>query len=464
MEKLLARLCFLPSDAAALHAPLVQSLMDKGIVPVTHDSLETSTVPLLIVSTALTEELRDVIASAAAQSISHIVAILLGEADVCADAQWNLIRAGADDVLVAQPGTWLAARLHEQIRRWKAVDDLVLSDQVASLAVGASAVWRETLRRVVEIARFSAGFVLLSGESGTGKQVLAELVHSLDAREHKGNLVTVDCTTLLPELAGSELFGHEKGAFTGAIASRDGAFALADGGTLFLDEVGELPLLLQGQLLRVLQEKEFKRVGGNGFFRTEFRLISATNRNLAEEVQRGRFRLDLFHRVVAFNVNLPPLRDRQDDVLPLFNQFLRELIPGKPPPGLDCAVSLYLRQRAYPGNVRELKQLATQMATHHVGVGPLTIGDIPQDERSSFDVRRLDWRDEKFEQAIMRAVESGAGLRSIGQEAETTAIRLALGLANGNLHRAAQKLRVTDRALQLRRAGERRLPDSRQLL
>lgn len=463
MEKLLARLCFVPAHGATLQTTLIQSLADAGIVAITHQMADACAAPLLIVCDTVTDQVYDTVAEAAARTDSRIVVILLNAPDLAPEVPWRLVRAGADDVLAADHAAWLAARLHAQILRWNAVDELVASGPVVAYAPGTSPAWRKTLRRTVEVARFSAGCVLLGGESGTGKQVLAELIHALDSRERKGNLVTVDCTTLLPELAGSELFGHEKGAFTGAIASRDGAFALADGGTLFLDEIGELPVTLQAHLLRVLQEKEFKRVGGNAFSSTEFRLISATNRDLADEVRKGRFRLDLFHRIVSFNVRLPPLRERQDDVLLLFNRFLRELMPDEPSPEVDRTVSLYLRQRAWPGNVRELKQLATQMATHHVGVGPLTIGDIPEDERCSFDMRRLDWRDEKFEQAIMRAVELGAGLKSIGQEAETTAIRLALGLANGNLHRAAQNLRVTDRALQMRRAGERQLPDSRHL-
>src|SRR5437763_9151048 len=136
----------------------------------------------------------------------------------------------------------------------------------------------------MEAAFFTDAPVLSTGETGTGKELIARLVHSLDARSKKRDLVVVDCTTIVPTLSGSEFFGHERGAFTGAVSTREGAFALADGGTLFLDEVGELPLTLQPRLLRVLQEHTYKRVGGNLWQEAKFRLVCATNRNLETEI------------------------------------------------------------------------------------------------------------------------------------------------------------------------------------
>src|SRR5262249_5035658 len=143
-------------------------------------------------------------------------------------------------------------------------------------------------------------------------------------------------------LSGSEFFGHERGAFTGAVSQRDGAFALADGGTLFLDEVGELPLPLQAQLLRVVQERTYKRVGGNTWHRTNFRLVCATNRDLLAQVGRGEFRADLYYRIASFVCKLPPLRQRLDDVIPLAEYFLRQMYPNGEPPQLDDAVRAYL--------------------------------------------------------------------------------------------------------------------------
>src|SRR5690606_31880967 len=136
-------------------------------------------------------------------------------------------------------------------------------------------------------------------------------------------LVILDCSTIVPELAGSEFFGHERGAFTGALITREGAFALADGGTLFLDEIGELPLHLQVQLLRVIQEGTYKKVGSNTWKSTRFRLICATNRDLSEEVKKGRFRADLFYRIASWTFHLPPLRERKEDILPLALHFLK---------------------------------------------------------------------------------------------------------------------------------------------
>src|SRR6185295_226461 len=150
-----------------------------------------------------------------------------------------------------------------------------------------------------------------------GKELLARVIHALDPRPDKGELVVLDCTTIVPELSGSEFFGHERGAYTGAVGPRDGAFALAHGGTLFLDEIGELPLALQAQLLRVVQEGTYKRVGGNAWHKASFRLVCATNRDLKEEVARGRFRGDLYHRLATNASRLPPLRDRVEDILVL---------------------------------------------------------------------------------------------------------------------------------------------------
>ncbi|MGR0481519.1 MAG: sigma-54 factor interaction domain-containing protein [Candidatus Electronema sp. V4] len=193
--------------------------------------------------------------------------------------------------------------------------------------VGGSACWQTKLRELVEAGRFTDFPVLLTGESGTGKELAARLIHELDQRAKKGAYVVVDCTTLTPELAGSELFGHEKGAFTGAAGRREGAFALADKGTLFLDEIGELPLPLQAQLLRVLQEYSYKRVGSNTWQQSEFRLLCATNRNLEEEVRQGRFRADLYPAAAA--------GERAEDILPLVRHFIRELRPDEAVPEMD---------------------------------------------------------------------------------------------------------------------------------
>jgi transcriptional regulator with GAF, ATPase, and Fis domain len=216
---------------------------------------------------------------------------------------------------------------------------------------------------------------LITGESGTGKELIARLIHTLDPRQNKRDLVVLDGASVVPELSGSEFFGHERGAFTGAVATREGAFALADGGTLFLDEAGELPMTLQAELLRVMQEGSYKRVGSNNWQRTDFRLVSATNRDLLAEEMRGCFRRDFYYRIAGWVCHLSPLRERPEDILPLARRFMEKLRPGESYE-FDDAAREYLLTRKYPGNVRDLRQLVTRIFYRHVGPGPITVGDI----------------------------------------------------------------------------------------
>ena len=293
---------------------------------------------------------------------------------------------------------------------------------------------------------------------------MARLIHLLDARPDKHDLVILDCSSITSELSGSEFFGHERGAFTGASNERQGAFALANGGTLFLDEIGELPLPLQAQLLRVIQERTYKRVGGNVWHSTSFRLICATNRDLQELVRCGGFRSDLYYRIAGCICHLPPLRERLEDIVPLAEHFLREATRTGNPPKLDVAVRNYLLQRDYPGNVRDLKQVLMRIMSWHTGERTVTIGSIPSDERPAGTQRdKVAWLDSNFEQQIHRAVLFGAGLKEIGRAAEEIAIRYAMTEENGNVHRAACRLGVTDRTLQLRRATRRQADDPRGL-
>jgi DNA-binding NtrC family response regulator len=257
---------------------------------------------------------------------------------------------------------------------------------VADGILGRSPAFVSLLRGLVEVAAFTTASILLLGESGTGKEQLGRLVHALDPRAGKRELVTLDCTTVAPELAPSEFFGHERGAFTGAVAARDGAFHRADGGTLFLDEVGELPLPLQAQLLRIVQEGTYKRVGGNDWLATRFRLVAATNRSLADEVERERFRLDFFHRLTTWTFRGPPLRERPEDIVPLARHFARQSAGPGGAPDIDERVQQFLIRRAYPGNVRELKQLIGRICSRHVAPGPITIGDVPPEDLAGLEL------------------------------------------------------------------------------
>jgi transcriptional regulator with GAF, ATPase, and Fis domain len=370
---------------------------------------------------------------------------------------WRLLQAGAADVLVWDRLLSPAHDIAERLQRWQAVEDILSSALVKENLVGSSVAWIRVLRQCIEAAKFTDSSVLITGESGTGKELLARLIHTLDSRPDKRNLVVLDCTTVVPELSGSEFFGHERGAFTSAVSSRDGAFALADGGTLFLDELGDLPLGLQAQLLRVIQEHVYKRVGGNEWLKTNFRLVCATNRDFSAALAAGNFRSDLYYRVAACIIEVPPLRERPQDILPLICHFLRQHSLNSDPPRLSDEVRDLLCGREYPGNVRELKQMVTRLANCHVGSGPITVGDVPEDKRPQLPSNENHWCDRHFEDAIRRALAKGVGLKEIGSAAERIAVDLAISDAGGNLQLAAERLGVTDRALQLRRAAKNQL-------
>jgi len=222
--------------------------------------------------------------------------------------------------------------------------------------VGTTPKMRSLYRLLERIAATDAP-VLISGETGTGKELAARAIHEASGRRG-GPLVVINCGAIPEELIESELFGHEKGAFTHAVATRDGAFAQADGGTLFLDEVGELPLAVQATLLRVLEDRTFKRVGGNRELTSDFRIVAATNLELTTEVREGRFRQDLFFRLYVAPVTLPPLADRLDDLPALVAHLLqRDATAGAPPPEVAPEAIDLLRRHRWPGNIRELRNV-----------------------------------------------------------------------------------------------------------
>ncbi|MDR7127926.1 transcriptional regulator with GAF, ATPase, and Fis domain [Algoriphagus sp. 4150] len=205
--------------------------------------------------------------------------------------------------------------------------------------------------------------VLILGETGTGKELIARAVHNRSTRKGK-TLIKVNCAALPPQLIESELFGHEKGSFTGAIEKRIGKFELAHGGTIFLDEIGELPIELQAKLLRVLQEKEIERLGGKGPISLDVRIIAATNRNLQEEITAGRFRSDLYYRLNVFPIKLPPLRERNEDLMPLAMHFLKKISKklGKSLTGISESTKQQMLNYHWPGNIRELEHLLERAA------------------------------------------------------------------------------------------------------
>jgi DNA-binding NtrC family response regulator len=361
---------------------------------------------------------------------ARIIAVKITQA-LRSDETWRLLKAGAADVLLWNLDQESAEQIKARLERWAAVDALLESDSVQTKMVGTSRVWRSTVRELVEAAYFTTLPVLLMGESGTGKELAAHLIHELDPRLEKANIIVLDCTTIVPSLAGSEFFGHERGAFTGAVAQRNGVFALANGGTLFLDEIGELSMPLQAQLLRVMQEGTYKRVGGNTWQRTRFRLVCATNHNLEEQVRRGAFRYDLYFRIASLVYTLPPLRDRPEDILPLVRHFMREMRPEEQPPELDMATQDYFLRHDYRGNVRELKQRVARLIHRYAGGGLLSVGNIPVEERPSSDIPPRDWKNNQLEEIIRCAIALGAGLKEISRTVGDIAVRIAVDDAGG---------------------------------
>ena len=442
------------ASGGALDVGLLDELARRGLDPYPLPRSDPSPGPGVLLFDGYDSELEAMIRERSRRGEERLIAVGMRREALARGAGWRLLEAGASDVLCCADVPDAAGVIAARFERWEEVDHLVGSPVVTRNLVGRSLAWRSVLRQVVEVARFSGSSVLIGGESGTGKELVARLIHTLDAREDKRELVILDCTTIVPELSGSEFFGHERGSFTSAVAAREGAFALADGGTLFLDEVGELPLRLQAELLRVVQEGTYKRVGSNAWQKTRFRLVCATHRDLLGEVEEGRFRRDFYYRIAAWTCRLPPLRERREDIPLLVQHVLRERY-GEEVPAVDPAVFELLLSRDYPGNVRDLRQLVGRIAHRHVGNGPITLGDVPEEERPRGEQDEIQASD-GFDGAVRLALARGLGLKDIGNLAADTAVRIAVEEEGGNLQRAADRLGVTDRALQMRRAARRR--------
>ncbi len=253
---------------------------------------------------------------------------------------------------------------------------------LGDVMIGQSPAMQGVFKMIGRVSRSDAA-IMITGESGCGKEVVARAIQRFSQRSGR-EFVAINCAAIPESLLESELFGHEKGSFTGATTQRVGRFEQCDGGTLFLDEIGEMPMHVQTKILRVLQEGEFSRVGGNETLRTDVRIIAATNRNLEREVERGKFREDLFYRLNVVRVHLPPLRERPEDIRPLALFFLQRLARKKNNPRLrfaDDALS-FMESYNWPGNVRELEntiQRAVVLARSEV----LTAADLPLGQNSA---------------------------------------------------------------------------------
>ncbi|WP_266365416.1 sigma 54-interacting transcriptional regulator [Tellurirhabdus rosea] len=264
-----------------------------------------------------------------------------------------------DNVLAFERINQLSERLEQE--KTYLTEEIRTSHNFGEI-IGQSPAMQALFTNIRQVAPTDAT-VLILGETGTGKELVARAVHTLSPRQGRA-IVKINCAALPAQLIESELFGHERGSFTGATEKRIGKFELADGGTLFLDEIGELPLELQAKLLRAIQEKEIERIGGKGPIRIDVRIIAATNRDLQREVTGGRFRSDLYYRLNVFPILVPPLRERTDDIQPLALHFLRRLSKklGKPLTGIANEALQQIQAYAWPGNIRELEHVLERAA------------------------------------------------------------------------------------------------------
>ena len=315
----------------------------------------------------------------------------------------------------------------------ESIASLVGAMQFRSL-VGRSAALTQAMRLAARAAKSDAT-VLIFGESGTGKELFSRLVYS-ESNRRKGKFLAVNCSAIESTLLGSTLFGHEKGAFTGADRQKTGLFEEANGGTLFLDEISSMPLILQGKLLRALQEKEIRRVGGTRDIPVDVRVIAASNANLEEAVVKGQFRSDLFYRFAVITIDIPPLRKRTEDILPLARHFVAEEVgKGKPVPGISEEAAKILLSYSWPGNVRELENCMKHALTFLQG-GNITPSELPT---------RVTEQKDPVESAPAFASADGhanASLKMFLKQKEKEYIEQILSSTGGDKEKAAEALKV----------------------
>jgi len=308
------------------------------------------------------------------------------------------------------------------------------------LLIGRSAVMQEVYKLIGRVAN-SDVTVLITGDSGTGKERVAVAIHHASARRD-GPFIPVNCAALPETLLESELFGHEKGAFTGAMSQRKGRFEQAAKGTIFLDEIGEMSPATQKKLLRVLQERTFERVGGNITIKANVRIIAATNRDLQQEVAENRFREDLYYRLNVINIHMPPLRDRKDDI-PLLVEYFLSRQPKRPdgsPPRLTEETMQWLLNYHWPGNVRQLENAIERAVV-------LSQGQLIEPEQLLIPGDGQDNQTDPLRVALMPLLNQGQSLESILRYVRAQLITLALEQKGGNRAAAARLLAIPEKQL-----------------
>ncbi len=364
--------------------------------------------------------------------------------------EWELMQLGINDIYNWAGEDDFKNYILFTIQRQQKVDTILNTVLIKDNLIGQSKVWKNFLAKIVETTLFSQCSFLLTGESGTGKELVSRLIHTLDTRQDKQDLILIDCTTIMSELSGSEFFGHERGSYTNALNSREGAFALANRGTLFLDEIGELPLQLQAGLLRVIQEGTYKKVGSNTWQKTNFRLVCATHRNLRQQINEKHFRQDLFYRISDVEFTVPSLNERKEDIPLLANYFLKQFSKGNEVAAFDDNVLDFLKHRAYPGNIRELRQLIQRITLQHVQHKKITIGEIPLDERKNACHQQQHLQHENsLDDIVKQMILKGDNYNGIKEKIGSAAFEAAIDICGGNKQKAAERLGVDVRTVQL---------------
>jgi two-component system response regulator AtoC len=365
--------------------------------------------------------------------------IVMLSAHDCAQLGMEAVRRGASDFVVKpyHPPEQLVAAVARAIERGRTRREVTyLREELATLkgtfVAGPSPAMRRLMEQLDAVAATDAA-VLLTGETGTGKELVARAIHARGPRKD-GPFVAINVAALPGGLVESTLFGHERGAFTGAVQSRPGRFETARGGTLLLDEIGELDSELQVKLLRVLQEAEFERVGGTKTIPCDVRVIAATNRDLQEDARQRRFRQDLYFRLAVVPLSLPPLRDRIEDLRELFSVFLDRYSRkhGRPRPVVDDKVFDHLRRYDWPGNVRELEHLVQRLIVLKAPGAAITEEDLPVEYRGLSLVGA----------DVGSAAEGSVELRSWLEASERDLILRTLARCGGNRHKAAALLGI----------------------
>jgi transcriptional regulator with GAF, ATPase, and Fis domain len=354
---------------------------------------------------------------------------------VLGDEDFRWLRVFADHAAVSIANARAFAEIESLRARLEEENKYLLEEIRSDFAeiIGESPGLQKVMQQIQLVAPTEAT-VLVTGESGTGKELVARAIHDHSPRKGRA-LIKVNCGAIPENLFESEFFGHMRGAFTGAVRDKPGRFELADGGTLFLDEIGEVPLAMQAKLLRVLQEQEIERVGDTRTRKINVRIVAATNRDLKKEVAAGRFRQDLFYRVVVFPLDIPPLRERREDIAQLAAHFVRVTARkmNRPPPRFTKAHAEQLTAHDWPGNIREL-QNAVERAVILAQNGPLRFElplrdappsnqtKLPPDETASV-LTREDWKRQERESITAALRKSGGKVFGPGGAAELLDMR-----------------------------------------